>query len=476
VKPPVPVLASWISLAGCLGTPAIADMQPSPAPNVAWVIRGSAADLPAPPAQRMQRLTLAEMVDFGLRHNSTTRIAWANAQAAMATYGSARGAYLPTIDGQVSVARVKTAATQGRTAVTQNVLAPSLSLTYLLFDFGGRSGQVGAAREQALAAAFNHNAAIQDVVLQISVAYFQYLATRALLEAQRTTLTEAEANVTAAQERRNAGVATIADVLQARTAASQARLTYQSIEGDVQTTRGSLALAMGLPANTPYDVDPAAGERAITDTADSVDVLIAAAVRNRPDLRSAQAAAEAARDRVSVARARLLPSLGLSTTGGRTYSGSLPAGANTYGITMDLTVPLFAGLSRRYDLRAARFTAEAAQGQIEATQQRVIFAVYSDYYTLQTAGRRVATAEDLLASAGQSSEVALGRYKAGVGTVLDLLAAQTALADARAQRVQARLTWSVSLAQLAHDTGLLDTHGGSPLRLQPGQTKGSEPP
>jgi outer membrane protein TolC len=79
----------------------------------------------------------------------------------------------------------------------------------------------------------------------------------------------------------------------------------------------------------------------------------------------------------------------------------------------------------------------------------------------------VLTAEDLLASAQQSSEVALGRYKAGVGTVLDLLAAQSALADARAQRVQARLAWSVSLAQLTHDAGLLDVRGGSPIHLVP---------
>jgi outer membrane protein len=463
-----------VALTGCLGTPAIADMQPSPAPNVPWIIRASAGDVPSPPAAPMERLTLADMVDFGLRHNSATRIAWANAQAAVATYGSARGAWLPTIDGNLSVGRVKTAATQGRSAVTQSVLTPSLTLSYLLFDFGGRSGQVGAARQQALAAALNHNAAIEDVVLQISVAYFQYLATRALLDAQRTTLAEAEANVTAAEERRSAGVATIADVLQARTAASQARLTYQSIEGDLQTTRGALAQALGLPANTPYDVDPAAGERPIAAVADSVDTLIAEAVRNRPDLRSAEAAAQAARERVVAARARLLPSLSVSATAGRTYSSTLPQGANTYAATVDLNVPLFAGLSRRYDLRAARFTAEAAQGQIEATRQKVIFTVYSDYYTLQTAGRRVATAEDLLASARQSSEVALGRYKAGVGTVLDLLAAQTALADARAQRVQARLTWSVSLAQLAHDTGLLDARGGSPLRLQQDQTKGSE--
>ena len=49
--------------------------------------------------------------------------------------------------------------------------------------------------------------------------------------------------------------------------------------------------------------------------------------------------------------------------------------------------------------------------------------------------------------------------------MLDLLAAQSALASARAQQVDARLAWSVSLAQLAHDAGVLDPQGGHHSRL-----------
>jgi outer membrane protein TolC len=100
-----------------------------------------------------------------------------------------------------------------------------------------------------------------------------------------------------------------------------------------------------------------------------------------------------------------------------------------------------------------------------------VYQVFSSYYALQTASRRVRTAEDLVASAEQSNDVALGRYKGGVGSVLDLLQAQTALASARAQRVDARLAWSVALAQLAHDSGVLDTRGGNPLRLTTDTTR-----
>ncbi len=467
-----------LAAAGCVGTPKVSGVPgASPAPQVPWqppaedARRVAAADtsgmgaIPADLGERIQRLTLPEIVDIGLRNNASTHLAWANAQAAAAAYGSARGERFPTVDGDVTATRLKTVASLGRNAVTQSLITPSLSLSYLVLDFGGRGGRIEGSRQQLLAAAFTHNAAIQDVVLQIQVAYFQYLATRALVGAQRTTLSEAQANLEAAEERRRVGLATIADVLQARTAASQAQLDLQTFEGNIQTTRGALALALGLPANLPYDIDSTITARAVAPLADSVDALIASALKGRPDLAAARSQAEAARAGIGEARSSLLPSLNLNGTTGRTYATSIPNGANSYNLALGLSIPLFNGFSRQYDLRAAQFEADAASARTEVLRQQVVYEVFSAYYALQTSTRRVHTAEDLVASAQQSNEVALARYKAGVGSVLDLLAAQTALANARAQYVEARLSWSVSLAQLAHDAGVLDPKGGTSLRL-----------
>jgi outer membrane protein len=460
--------------AACAGTPSIGGVAGvPPSPSATWTppaqerAREVAVQPQVPPdlEQRLQRLTLAEVVDIGLRNNPATRLSWANARAAAAAYGSERGAYFPTVDGDVTATRLKTVASQGRSAVTQSVLSPSLNLSYLLFDFGGRSGNVGAARNALLAANFTHNATLQAVVLQIQTAYFEYVANRALLEAQQTTTREARANLAAAEERKRVGVATIADVLQARTAASQAELAAQTTEGNLQTSRGALALSLGLPANLPYDIDSTAGQVPVSVLADSVDVLIAGAVEARPDLAAARAEFEASRSQISVARASRLPSLVLNGVGGRTYTTSLPQGGNNYTLSVGLQIPLFAGFSRLYDQRQAAALADAAGARADALGQQVVFEVFRSYYALQTAARRVRTADDLIASATQSSEVALGRYKAGVGSVLDLLSAQTALADARAQHVLVRLEWNTSLAQLAHDAGVLDPRRGSSLRL-----------
>jgi outer membrane protein len=473
------VLLGSITAAGaaCVGTPSVRGVAGvSPSPNVAWTPPppGEPRDtarihrpVPKDLEQRIKQLTLAEVVDLGLRNNPETRLSWANARAAAEAYGFERGAYLPTIDGEVTGSRLQTVASQGRSAVTQSVLNGSLNLSYLVFDFGGRSGQVGAARNALLAANYSHNATLQAVVLQIQTAYFQYIANRALLEAQRTTAREARTNLRAAEERRRVGVATVADVLQARTASSQAELAAQTTEGELQTSRGALALSLGLPANLPYDIDSTAGQMPVAALADSVDALIAQAVQIRPDLAAARADFEASRSQISVARASRLPSLLLNGNAGRTYTTTLPDGGNNYTVSLGLRIPLFAGFSRIYDQREAVALADAAEARADALGQQVTFQVFSSYHALQTATRRVATTEDLVNSAEQSNEVALARYRAGVGSVLDLLSAQSALADARAQQVLARLEWNTSLAQLAHDAGVLDARGGSSLQLRP---------
>jgi outer membrane protein TolC len=106
----------------------------------------------------------------------------------------------------------------------------------------------------------------------------------------------------------------------------------------------------------------------------------------------------------------------------------------------------------------------------------VVFQVFQSYYALRTATARVSTADDLLASATESADAARGRYQGGVGTLLELLSAENALASARAQRIQARLGWQAALVQLARDAGILDLQGKSPLRLTPvSATKDSLP-
>ena len=475
-----------VLVAGCVGTPSVNGVAgTSPAPNAAWtppatppettLAKPPVAPLPPDVQKRIDSLGLGDVVDIALSNNPTTQISWANARAAADAYGAAKGQYYPQLDLAVDAVNLQTVQTQGRSAVQQTYVFPNATINWLLLDIGGRSGSIGAAKNTLIAADWTHNATIQDVVLQVESALFNYLAARALLAADSTSVKEAQTSVDATNEQHKVGLATIADVLQARTALSQAKLNLQSTQGDYLTTRGALAVSMGLPANIPYDIAPVNVLIPVGILPDSVDTLITQALHARPDFAAARAQYDAALERIRVARAARLPSLALSGTGGRTYSSALPSGGNSYTLQLGVSIPVFAGFSRLYNQRQAEAEADAALAQATSIQQQVIFQVFSSYYTLQTAAGRVHTADDLLNSATQTEEVTLGRYKAGVGSILDLLTAQSALASARAQQIQARLEWRTALTQLAHDVGVLDTHGQSPLRTV-NDTTGTPPP
>ncbi|MDP2529913.1 MAG: TolC family protein [Candidatus Palauibacterales bacterium] len=474
-----PALWAGVALlaAGCMATPGVGGVQGTAESSSSfWVppVRDTArrtarppATLPADIESRVDSLALTDLIDIALTNNTTTRASWESARAAAYAYGSARGAWLPTVDGQVDVNTLKTAASQGRSAVRQTIYGPSVNLSWTLLDFGGRSGSIGRARNALLAADWTHNATIQNVVLQVESAYFQYLATRALLEAQRTSLREARRNLEAARERHAVGVATMADTLKAQTAVSQAQLALETTQGQLATTRGALAVAMGLPANVSYDVRRSPGSAPPLRVAASVDSLIDRALLDRPDLAAARAQAAAADAGVAQARGALLPRIVASGQAAETYFANTAGGRGSYSGSLAIQIPLFSGFSRHYELQAAQATARASHARAEGLAQQVVYQVFASYNDLKTATQRVRTSGDLLASARQSEEAALAQYREGVGSLLDLLSAQSALADARAQEIDARWSWYIALAQLAHDAGLLDLKGGSAIPMRP---------
>src|SRR5258705_7800993 len=425
-----------VFLAGCGNPPRVNGAAgASPSPSVPWTPPAGAIKpeslltpiiaiaVPADLQQRIRQLTLIDVVDLALLNNPATRASWAQARATAYLFGSAQGQYYPTINGTGTASRIKSPATLARPAGLRTEYGPSLSLNYLLLDFGGRSGSIEKARQSLFAANLTHNATIQNTVLQAEVAYFTYMATSALLAAERSAIAEATANLNAATQRNRVGLATIADVLQARTALSQEQLNLETTQGNLQAARGSLASALGLPANLPFELEPAAGAIPVGMINQSVDSVINDALRNRPDLAAARAQAASAAAQVRVARSAEFPALTLGGNAARTYSTPRQFAGPSYAVSLGLAIPIFNGFSRQYDLATARAQAEAATALADQTRQQVITQVFVSYYALQTAEARVATADDLLASAQQSVEVAAGRDRESVGRVIDTLTA-----------------------------------------------------
>jgi outer membrane protein TolC len=223
-----------------------------------------------------------------------------------------------------------------------------------------------------------------------------------------------------------------------------------------------------MPANAAFDVRPDTGATPVSVLAENVDSLIDRAVRERPDVMAARATARQSAQQVRVARSAMLPSITTGASRGQAFSNANALDGTTFALTFGMSVPLFYGLSRASDVATARENAAVAAARADQAQLNAAAQVWTSYWALQTATQRVATARDLLASATRSEEVARGRYAEGVGSILDLLTAQSALADARAQAIQSRWTWYAALAQLSRDAGVLGPRGEPHLNLTPG--------
>ncbi len=487
-------------LASCIHNPPDVDGKPSAptAPNQFWtpprkaVIPDSVPTLALPPdiAERVQALTLPNVIEIGLSTNPLTRQSYAEARAAGAAIGSAYGKYLPQLNVGVTGERESSRSgvqstgtspgtggtgtgTGGGTTVrssgTNSLLIPDASASWLLFDFG-RSSAFEFAKQGAFAASFTHNATVQNVVLALEQAYFNYNSAKAVATADSLTVKEDSVNLASATARHAAGVATISDVLQAQTTLSQQVLQLETDQGSVQTTRGSLAVAMGFPANLSYDIRAEPPDVPIQGIAASVDSLVSEAVRSRPDLASFRAQAAQARANIGVIRGQGLPSLSLTGSDNYVFANPSSLNGNSYVASVGLSFPLFQGFQNAYNLLQAHELAKAQAANAEYQRDLVVDQVFTSYYNLRTATARVRSSDDLLHSAQANYDVAIGKYKQGVGNILDVVTAQAALASARSQAAQARWTWYSDLAQLSHDAGVLGIHGETQIPLRADST------
>lgn len=401
-------------------------------------------------------LTLADVVDLTLCNNPQTRSLWASARAQAANVGVGMSAYLPTLSAQGSESR-NFSSSAGQ-ATNYNSRSASLTVGYLLFDFGGRAGTLENAKQLLVAANATRDATLQTNFLTAVQSYYALLSARASVDALQVAEASAKESFAAAEARYLAGVATPVDKLQAQTALSQARLNLITAQGNVRTTQGTLANIMGFDASQPFSL--VSFPEAMPDPVIEQDVgkLIEDARHKRPDLRAAEAQIKAAEAQLEATRATGLPSVSLSASSGSQNNIPGMPNTNSSSIGVTLSVPLFTGYRNTYQNRAAELQIEGKVAARDLLANQIALDVWKAYQALLTNSQALIAANDLVASAEQSERMTLGRYKAGVSnmSILDVLNAQSALASARQQRVAALYNFQASRLALAQAIGQLD--------------------
>lgn len=394
-----------------------------------------------------------QIIEIALCRNPQTRADWASARVAAAQWGQSLAPTLPALELSAALERQSSRGGQ-LDSISQNALNPTLSLSYLLFDFGGREAKGESARATLLAAISSQNSGTQKVILSALQAYYQLIANEAAVAATRVNEQAAEAALKAARLRHQVGSVTKVDLLQAQSAYSQSRLNRQTAEGNERNARGLLANSMGLDADAPLAIVPPAQPKPDPTMEANLHALIEQAKRQRPDLAAAEAQVTAALANNRSAQAAGMPSLSFILQQNNSYR-DVTTDSRSSQIGLQLSVPLFTGFANSYQIRSTQAEVELQQARSELLNKQVALEVWQRYHTLQTSSATLATTLDLLASAEAAAQMALGQYQSGVGTLLNLLTLQAELASARLQHIQAQYSWFSSRMALAQALGQL---------------------
>jgi outer membrane protein len=407
--------------------------------------------------------TLSELVDLAEQNNPETRVAWQNAKARAADLGVSKASLYPTVAALAVAQSARDNLFFAPNYYRQTVesFSPALELDYTVFDFGRRLQEIAISRNNLLAANFLFNDTHRKVIFQVMAAYYRVLNTKGQEDAAEANLKNAQTVQQAAEARLDLGLATLPDVLEARSAAAQADYDLQAAVGASEIAHGDLATALGVSPLTPLQVESIQGLTIPQDMTATVETSIDRALAQRPDLMQRVAEMRAAHAEVKEAKAAYLPTLRISGAAGLAKnfseqdqaSGVYSANQEFWNARLSLTWTLFDGFARENRVARAKADQKQAAAEVDAIRDQVENEVWSAYSTARTALRQQRAAAALLDAASSSYNAALQSYSYGVRSQIDVVSAQRALAAARTADVSARAQLLTGMAALAFQTG-----------------------
>ncbi|MGH7924302.1 MAG: TolC family protein [Candidatus Binatus sp.] len=264
--------------------------------------------------------------------------------------------------------------------VKQWQITPILEFTYTLLDFGRDAG--AAARAQLAAANFSFNRKLQDVVFATQRSFYAIGAAKAAVQAAEQNVELAKTDDEAVSRRVDLGLATEPELLLSRQRVAQSQYDLASAHLLVREAQASMAVALGVAANTPLDVPSLDSLPIPAGLGSEVDQLIETSLRSRPDLAAQVATLDARRAAVQQAKAQFYPTIGIAGNYGEqswnyyvgtpTVKTAQPQCAGLLTINWDL----FTGFKRLNDVRQAEADRDAAGAQLKSLEVDAISSVW----------------------------------------------------------------------------------------------------
>ena len=344
---------------------------------------------------------------------------------------------------------------------TRNLYAGAATLTQPIFMGGKILAYNKITKYAEQLAASQHATGMQDVVMSTDQAYWQVISLvnkKRLAESFVELVRKLDSDVNKMLEE---GVATQADALSVRVKVNEAEMALVQVEDGLSLSKMVLCQLCGLPLDTEIRLaDEDMKDLTLPDAFAEGNVNTALA--NREELKSLELASKIYRQKVNVARAGYLPSIGLTAS----YLFSNPSLFNgfenkfrgTWGIGVVVTIPVFHWGENIYKVRAAKAEANIARYRLDDAREKVELQVTQNSYKVNEAAKKLAMAEKNMEKAEENLRYANFGFREGVIPTSNVLEAQTAWLSAQSGKIDAQIDLKMSEIYLNKSMGTLDMY------------------
>jgi NodT family efflux transporter outer membrane factor (OMF) lipoprotein len=377
------------------------------------------------------------LIREGLADATDLRVAQARYAAAAAAAGESKAALLPSLNASGSVGLAK----QSYNYLFPAAFAPkgwrqsgegSLSLDWQIDFWGKNRASLAAARADQRSAGAEAAQARLTVSTGIAAAYADLADLYAQYDAATDALRVRTQTLALMTQRQSQGLENEGAVARERSKLATAQGDLASLDEQLMLARHRIAALMG-----------AGPDRGLTIARPTVTALASAGLPGdipaqllgrRPDVVAARATAEAAADRIRVAKAAFYPNINLSGLIGLQSLGlsNLFKSGSDYGsVGPAINLPIFDGGKLKARKHSAEANYDEAVAQYDATLVQALHDIADAVTSRSQLTQRLVAAQAARDAARAAWDVSNNRYRGGLATALDVLDAEDTLITAR---------------------------------------------
>ncbi len=408
-----------------------------------------------------QKLTLDEAIELALKNHPAIKEYKERSLSAKAQIGISRANLLPQVSNTSSYYYGNSVPSSslnipsgigqfgtGRGEISDFVVH-SFQVNQLLYDFGKTLGQVGQSKALYDVSKMDLANIRQQVVLDVKTAFFGYLAAERAVMVTEDNLRLNEDLVRQAQGFYQVGTKAKIDVTTAEANLYTAQSDLITARNNLQVAQVTLMTALGLKSwpyqGLLYKPDTRAKLLNLNDAKEK-------ALEDRPDYQKNRFQQKANEQSIRTAKAGYFPTLysqGLQNTQGKPYGDM----RGTWSLSVNASIPIFEGFATKYSVQQARANLRATQSNAEVLRQDINKQVEQSYLNAQAAAEKIRATEKGKEAAKENWDLAQGRYKAGVGSIIEVTDAQVKFFNAELSYIRSVYDFKVAEAQLEKAVG-----------------------